>query len=84
MPPDTIESLELEIADLKARINKAEDQQHYVAGGPGAGSQISRGDLRAMYGRLRILEERRDRLYDRQSGGQANRVVFRRPRGEQY
>ena len=82
MPPDTIQSIEAEIADLRDKISKAEEQQAFTSGGPGAGSHIQRGDLRSMYNRLLRLEERRDRLYDALNGGQANRVVFRRPRGE--
>lgn len=42
MPPDTITSIEAEIAALKDKISKAEDQQAFTSGGPGL-ARISSG-----------------------------------------
>ena len=40
---------EAEIAILTAAIRKSEERQQSIAGGPGAGQNTVRGDLRAQY-----------------------------------
>jgi hypothetical protein len=77
MPLYTKDEIKAEITALKVQIAKAEARQEYTSGGPGAGAHERRGDLGAMYGRLKALEAEWERL-DLIERGYVSQVQFRR------
>lgn len=79
MPLYTKEEIKTKIEALDAKIAKAEDQQEYTSGGPGAGMHQARGSLAAMYRERERLLKEYDRLEAAEYGGPVNLVQFRRP-----
>ena len=80
MPLYTKDEIKAKIAALDAKIAKAEDQQEYTSGGPGAGMHQARGSLAAMYKERERLEKEYERLEALEAGGLASKVTFERPR----
>lgn len=79
----TLNEIKAEIIALKLKIEKAEESQAYTSGGPGGGMHTARGDLDAMYQRLKYLEKEYERVENyataQSSGGFVNKVTFARP-----
>ena len=75
MPLYTQDEIAAEITALKVKIAKAETAQSY---GAGAGMQVARGDLAAMYRRLEYLEKEWDKAAQYAAGGAVNLAQFER------
>lgn len=76
---ETLEEIRADIAALKIKISKAEDQQAYTSGGPAQGQHMQRGDLTAMYRRLEKREEDFRLLASRQAKNSKTLARFPRP-----
>jgi len=75
----TKEEIKAKIEALDAKISKAEDQQEYTSGGPGAGMHQVRGLLAAMYRERERLIKEYDKLEAAESYGPVNLAQFQRP-----
>ncbi len=80
MPAYTKDEIKAKLIALDAKIAKAEEAQHYVAGGPGGGMQTARGDLGAMYRERKELRLEYERLETLERGPAVNRTFFGRER----
>jgi hypothetical protein len=80
MPRYSLAEIDVKLDALDAAIAKAEKEQAYTAGGPGAGTHTQRGDLAAMYRERQFWLKERDRIEALARGGAVNRVVFVRER----
>ncbi len=76
MPLYTQDEIKAEIVALKAKIAKAETAQSYQAG---AGVQLARGSLEAMYQRLKYLEAEWGKLEILNTQGNISLVEFGDP-----
>ncbi|OGP69680.1 MAG: hypothetical protein A2Y80_02125 [Deltaproteobacteria bacterium RBG_13_58_19] len=76
MPLYTLSEVKAKIEALDAKIAKAEQAQSYQAG---AGMQLARGDLAAMYKERDRWIKEYDRLESTATGGFINKAQFQRP-----